>query len=173
MPAKHCSPEIFQSGTERTVFLKIAFERSSQTKKRSLRAASVFHTRTVFGNMLLKSKKEVCGEVYKQRWPLTENKKCEAEKGKWDFCRLLIHLNQPSKMPKYKADLYFCLWLVSYPCLFMCMTLLRLGANKHSGSTWFASDLLVIEETHSQSLLEIQRIIIINDKKVQLLLIFC
>ena len=54
------------------------------------------------------------------------------------------------------------------------MTLLRLGANKHSGSTWFASDLLVIEETHSQSLIEIQRmIIIINDKKVQLLLIFC
>ena len=45
------------------------------------------------------------------------------------------------------------------------MTLLRLGANKHSGSTWFASDLLVIEETHSQSLIEIQRIIIINDKK--------
>lgn len=173
MPAKHCSPEIFQSGTERTGFLKIAFERSSQTKKRSLRAASVFHTRTVFGNMLLNSKKEVCGDVYKQRWPLTENEKLWSRKGKVGFLQTFDPFEPAKQDAQYKAHWYFCLWLVSYPCLFMCMTLLRLGANKHSGSTWFASDLLVIEETHSQSLIEIQRIIIINDKKVQLLLIFC
>ena len=170
MPAKHCSPEIFQSGTERTVFLKIAFERSSQTKKRSLRAASVFHTRTVFGNMLLNSK-SVWGCL--QAKMATDRKKMWSRKGKVGFLQTFDPFEPAKQDAQYKAHWYFCLWLVSYPCLFMCMTLLRLGANKHSGSTWFASDLLVIEETHPQSLIEIQRIIIINDKKVQLLLIFC
>ena len=40
---------------------------------------------------------------------------------------------------------------VTYPCLFMCMTLLWLGANnKHSSSTWLCSDLLLIHTLHSK-----------------------